>query len=73
MQDIVSILKAIIFPKQDDTNFNNIVNEEGNVSLEKSKSTLKSSEESIDVNKSLAICSDISVSNNIESESNTSL
>jgi stress response protein YsnF len=72
MQDIVTTHKAIISPKQNDTNFD-IVNEEGKVSLEKSKSTLKSSEESIDVNKSLAICSDISVSNNIESESNTSL
>ncbi|GBC47185.2 kinase-like domain-containing protein [Rhizophagus irregularis DAOM 181602=DAOM 197198] len=71
MQDIVSTLKAIISPKQNDTNFD-YVNEK-DVLLEKPKAILKLNEETIDINKSLAICSDITISNNVESENNLSL
>ncbi|PKK72915.1 kinase-like protein [Rhizophagus irregularis] len=71
MQDIVSTLKAIISPKQNNTNFD-YVNEK-DVLLEKSKAILKLNEETIDINKSLAICSDITISNNVESENNLSL
>ena len=48
MQDVVSTLKAIIFPGQSDTNFDN-ANEEENISSEISKSIPKSSEEILDV------------------------
>jgi stress response protein YsnF len=71
MQDIVSTLKAIISPKQNDTNFD-YVNEK-DVLLEKPKAILKLNEETIDINRSLAICSDITISNNVESENNLSL
>jgi hypothetical protein len=71
MQDVVSTPKAIIFPKQNDASFDD-ANEKGNVSLEKSKSILKSSKETIDINKSLSISSNINISNNIKSESNSS-
>jgi hypothetical protein len=69
MQDVVSTLKAIIIPKQNDASFDD-VNEKRNVLLEKSKLILKSSKRIINVNKSLSIPSNINILNYIKSESN---
>ncbi|GBC13887.2 kinase-like domain-containing protein [Rhizophagus irregularis DAOM 181602=DAOM 197198] len=68
MQDVVSTLKAIIFPKQNNASFDD-VNEKGNVLLGKSKSILKSSKRITNVNKSLSIPN---ILNYIQSESNSS-
>ncbi|PKC00966.1 HCP-like protein [Rhizophagus irregularis] len=68
MQDVVSTLKAIIFPKQNNASFDD-VNEKGNVLLGKSKTILKSSKRITNVNKSLSIPN---ILNYIQSESNSS-
>ncbi|GBC05825.1 hypothetical protein RclHR1_06450003 [Rhizophagus clarus] len=68
MQDIVSILKTLISPQQDDTNFDDIYIEESN-SLEKYKSIPRSSEGTIidESIKDLSIGSNIFVNTEFES------
>src|SRR3954447_22685459 len=63
MQKVVSTLKVIISPKQNDSNVDQIISPsiDDNFNIEESISL----EESIDLNKDLSIGSDINVLNNI--------
>ncbi|UZO10568.1 uncharacterized protein OCT59_002148 [Rhizophagus irregularis] len=69
MQVVVSTLKALVIPEQNDTHFDDINNNEGSNSLKEIKSIPRSNEETIDVNVDLSVGSDITMLNNIGSGS----